>query len=67
VTVAQLLADAGDWPAGRRVLSQVTAIHLRSELPYVLTWGDGLRFDATSARTWVSDGWFAREPRTGAE
>jgi hypothetical protein len=66
VTVGELLADAGDWPAGRRVLSELTAIHLRAELPYVLTWGDGLRIDVTSTRTWVSDGWVAREPATAA-
>ena len=61
VTVAQLLADAGDWPTSRRVLSEVTAIHLRPELPYTVTWGDGWRVDVTSSRTWVSDGWFRRD------
>lgn len=61
VTVAELLADAGDWPAGRRVLSELTAIHLRSELPYELAWGDGLRIGVNSPRTWVSDGWFTRQ------
>jgi len=61
VTVAQLLADAGDWPTGRRVLSEVTAIHLRPELPYAVTWGDGWWVDVTSTRTWVSDGWFRRD------
>jgi hypothetical protein len=59
-TVASLLADAGDWPAARRVLSQLTAVHLRDELPYALSWGDGMRIDVTSTRTWVSDGWFRR-------
>jgi hypothetical protein len=61
VTVAQLLADAGDWPTGRRVLSEVTAIHLRPELPYTVTWSDGWRVDVTSTRTWVSDGWLRRD------
>ena len=66
VTVAQLLADAGDWPTGRRVLSEVTAIHLRPELPYTVTWGDGWRVDVTSTRTWVSDGWFRRDEQEAA-
>jgi hypothetical protein len=66
VTVAQLLADAGDWPTSRRVLSEVTAIHLRPELPYTVTWGDGWRVDVTSTRTWVSDGWFRRDPQEAA-
>ena len=66
VTVAQLLADAGDWPTSRRVLSDVTAIHLRPELPYTVTWGDGWRVDVTSTRTWVSDGWFRRDQQRAA-
>jgi hypothetical protein len=66
ITVAQLLADAGDWPTSRRVLSEVTAIHLRPELPYTVTWGDGWRVDVTSTRTWVSDGWFRRDPQEAA-
>ena len=43
------------------MLSEVTAIHLRPELPYTVTWGDGWRVDVTSTRTWVSDGWFRRD------
>ncbi|MBL7256515.1 hypothetical protein [Paractinoplanes lichenicola] len=57
-TVAQLLAEAGDWAAGRRVLSDLTAIHLREEIPYALTWGDGWRVDQGASPTWVSEGWF---------
>jgi len=60
-TVAALLAEAGDWPAGRRVLSDLTAIHLRDELPYTLTWGDGWRVDPAAETTWVTDGWFKVE------
>lgn len=60
VTVGALLTDAGEWPAARRVLSQLTAIHLRDELPYALSWGDGLRVDVDGSRTWVSDGLFKR-------
>lgn len=65
VTVAQLLVEADDWPSGRRVLSTLTAIQLRQELPYLLTWGDGLRVDVTSTRTWVTDGWFSRVGEAG--
>jgi hypothetical protein len=66
VTVAELVTAAGDWPAGRRVLSELTAIGLRQELPYVLTWGDGLRIDAAGDPAWVSDGWFRRRPEEAA-
>ena len=65
-TVASLLAEAGEWPAARRVLSQLTAIHLRDELPYALSWDDGLRVDVSSTRTWVTDGWFRRLAASGA-
>jgi hypothetical protein len=61
VTVAELLAVAGDWPAARRVLSDLTAIGLRPELPYTLTWGDGLRITVTGDLTWVTDGWLRRQ------
>jgi hypothetical protein len=60
VTVADLLRDAGEWPAARRVLSQLTAIHHRDELPYAITWADGMRVDTESTNTWLTDGWFGR-------
>jgi hypothetical protein len=61
VTVAELLAAAGDWPAGRRILSDLTAIGLRGELPYALIWGDGLRVELAGDLTWVTDGTFRRQ------
>ncbi len=61
VTVADLLREAGEWPAARRVLSQLTAIHHRDELPYTLKWGDGLEIDPESATTWATGGWFERK------
>ncbi|MFC3383170.1 hypothetical protein [Couchioplanes azureus] len=60
VGVAELLAAAGNWPAARRVLSDLTAIQLRTELPYALTWEDGLRIDPASEPAWVTDGWLRR-------
>ncbi|MFY1577435.1 hypothetical protein ACN26Z_21305 [Verrucosispora sp. WMMD703] len=65
VAVASVLHAAGDWPAARRVLSQMVSIHHRDDLPYGLTWGDGLKVDLDSAFSWVTDGWFER--RAGAE
>lgn len=64
VTVAALLRQAGGWLAGRRVLSQLVSIHHREELPYRLTWADGLRVDADSTLSWTTDGWFGRTPAT---
>lgn len=59
-TVAALLREAGEWLPARRVLSQLVAIHHRDELPYELEWGNGLRIDPETTRTWVTDGWFGR-------
>jgi hypothetical protein len=60
VTVAELMREAGEWPAARRLLSQLTAIHHRDELPYALAWADGLRVNPESSPTWVTDGWFVK-------
>lgn len=60
VPVAELMVAAGDWAAGRRVLSDLTAIGLRTELPYALTWGDGLRIEPASDLSWVTEGRFGR-------
>lgn len=60
VPVVELLDELGDWPAGRRLLSQLTAIHHHDGLPYALRWGDGLRISTASSLTWVNEGWFCR-------
>ncbi len=60
VSVAELLDEAGDWPTGRRLVGQMIAIHHHPDLGFELRWGDGLRIDAESFPSWVSDGWFGR-------
>ncbi|GHJ56376.1 hypothetical protein Nm8I071_56830 [Nonomuraea sp. TT08I-71] len=60
VTVAELLDEIGDWPAGRRLLADLTALHHHDDLPYELTWGDGLRINVESSLSWVAQGWFRR-------
>ncbi len=60
VSVAELLDEAGDWPTGRRLVGEMIAIHHHPDLGLELRWGDGLRIDAESFPSWVSDGWFGR-------
>jgi hypothetical protein len=60
VSVAELLDEAGDWPTGRRLVAEMIAIHHHPDLGFELRWGDGLRIDAQSFPSWVSDGWFGR-------
>jgi hypothetical protein len=60
VSVAELLDEAGDWPTGRRLVAEMIAIHHHPELGFELHWRDGLRIDAESFPSWVSDGWFRR-------
>ncbi|MFI5495870.1 hypothetical protein [Actinoplanes sp. NPDC051859] len=60
VSVAELLTGAGDWAAARRVLADLTAVHLRSELPYALTWADDWLVHPTAELSWATDGWFER-------
>jgi hypothetical protein len=67
VSVADLLAAAGDWPTCRRLLAEMTAIHHHPDLNFALTWSDGIRLDPECCPSWLTEGWFARtgEPRTG--
>jgi hypothetical protein len=59
-SVAELLDEAGDWPTGRRLAAEMIAIHHHPDLGFELRWGDGLRIEAESFPSWVSDGWFGR-------
>ena len=58
VSVAGLLAEAGDWPTCRRLLSEMAAIHHHPGLNLEVTWADGLRLDPRSCPSWTSEGWF---------
>jgi hypothetical protein len=58
VSVAGLLAEAGDWPTCRRLLSEMVAIHHHPGLNFEVTWTDGLRLDPRSCPSWTSEGWF---------
>lgn len=58
VSVAGLLAEAGDWPTCRRLLSEMAAIHHHPGLNFEVTWADGLRLDPRSCPSWTSEGWF---------
>ncbi|URN05180.1 hypothetical protein LUW74_18910 [Actinomadura madurae] len=61
VAVEDVLAQ--DWTTARRVLADLSSVHLHPELPYRLTWSDGLTVRPEGTPTWVSPGWFER---TGA-
>ena len=58
VSVADLLAEAGDWPTGRRLLAEMVAIHHHPGLNFEVAWADGLRLDPRSCPSWTSEGWF---------
>jgi hypothetical protein len=59
-SVEAILGAAGDWPAARRALADLTAAHHHPDLPYELVWADGLRVDPAAGVSWVSDGVFRR-------
>jgi hypothetical protein len=60
--LAGALDDAGDWPAARRTLAQLTAAHHHPDLPVELVWADGLRIDAGAGVAWASQGTLRRSP-----
>jgi hypothetical protein len=59
-SVEAILDAAGDWPAARRTLADLTAAHHHPDLPYELAWADGLRVDPSTGTNWVSEGTFRR-------
>jgi hypothetical protein len=60
VAVTRVLDEVGDWFGARRLLAELTAIHLHEALPYQLCWSDRLRIDLGQGLTWVTEGSFAR-------
>ena len=67
VSVVDVLDDAGDWMSARRVLAEVTAIHLHPDLDYELVWRDGLRIQLEVSPSWSSHGRFQRASRAGGD
>jgi hypothetical protein len=60
VAVGELVDEIGDWLGGRRLLADLTAMHLHDTLPYELRWSDRLRIDVDQSLSWVTEGRFAR-------
>jgi hypothetical protein len=60
VGVTELIDEIGDWLGGRRLLADLTAMHLHDTLPYELCWSDRLRIDVERSLSWVTEGRFAR-------
>lgn len=60
VSVIELIDEIGDWLGGRRLLADLTAMHLHDTLPYELRWSDRLRIDVEQGLSWVTEGRFAR-------
>jgi hypothetical protein len=56
VPVTRLVDREPDWPAARRLLSELTAIHQHPDVPFELAWSDGLRVRTDAAVSFVSDG-----------
>ena len=54
--VLDLLDDVDDWPAGRRLLARLTAVHHHPDVPAELVWADGLRIDVDAPVPWASHG-----------
>jgi hypothetical protein len=62
VGVTELIDEIGDWLGGRRLLADLTAMHLHDTLPYELRWSDRLRIDVDQSLNWITEGRFARVP-----
>jgi hypothetical protein len=60
VSVTELIDEIGDWLGGRRLLADLTAMHLHDTLPYELRWSDRLRITVEPSLNWVTEGRFAR-------
>jgi hypothetical protein len=61
VKIEDAMRLAPDWEAARRLLAQLTAAHHDPELPYTLTWGDGLSVTDGGSPAWVTSGRLTRD------
>jgi hypothetical protein len=59
--ISELLRSAPDWASARRALAHMTAAHHDPDLPYTLTWEDGLDATASDSPAWVTRGQFRRD------
>jgi hypothetical protein len=59
--ISELLRAAPDWASARRALAQMTAAHHDPDLPYTLTWEDGLDTADGDSPSWVTRGQFRRD------
>jgi hypothetical protein len=60
VDISDLLRAAPDWASARRALADLTAAHHDPDLPYTLTWEDGLDAGDSDSPAWVTRGQFRR-------
>ena len=61
VEIEDVMRVAPDWEAARRVLAQLTAAHHDPELPYSLSWGEGLSVAESGSPAWVTPGRLVRQ------
>jgi hypothetical protein len=61
VDISELLRAAPDWASARRALADMTAAHHDADLPYTLTWEDGLDAADRDSPAWVTRGRFRRD------
>jgi hypothetical protein len=61
VKIEDVMRMAPDWEAARRMLAQLTAAHHDPELPYSLTWGEGLDVAEDGSPAWVTPGRLTRD------
>ncbi|HYY19428.1 MAG TPA: hypothetical protein VE864_11355, partial [Streptosporangiaceae bacterium] len=61
IRIEDAMRRAPDWEAARRVLAQLTAAHHDPELPYSLTWGEGLDVAEDGSPAWVTPGRLTRD------
>ncbi len=61
VKIEDVMRVAPDWEAARRMLAQLTAAHHDPELPYSLSWGEGLEVSESGSPAWVTPGRLTRD------